>query len=75
MAKLVAPRSGVIVGFLLDVIAGVALDSWLSPPGTVFGMRDEMGIGHEFVPVLTGIVVAIPVGLLSRLWWGEQNKP
>jgi hypothetical protein len=74
MAKFLAPLFGVIAGFPLGVAGFAALDSWLSPLGTVFGARDEMGVGHEVVPIVAGILASVVGGLLGWSLWGKRGR-
>jgi hypothetical protein len=67
MRKGVLVGGGALAGALLGVIACVAVDSWLSPPGTFLGISDELGLSHEVAPVLAGLVLAVVGGFLGRL--------
>lgn len=70
--KIIIAIVGVVVGFLVGVVGCVALDSWFSPPGTVFGARDELGISHEILPLIVGIIAAIGGGIVSYSLWGKR---
>jgi len=36
--------------------------------------RDELGIGHEILPVIVGIIAAIGGGIVSSFLWGKRAK-
>ena len=73
MAKHLPTVVGAVAGFLAGMIGCAALDWRLSPAGTLFGARDELGLSHEIAPILMGAVCAVIGGGLGRALWRKHE--
>ncbi len=68
MGKVMVIGTGVILGF----IAGASVYAALAPKRSLPG--DELGIGHELLTLVTGIVTALIGGLIGRVAWGKTQR-